>query len=166
MTRHVVGVFENVEAVQGALEALLGEGITEEQISVLRWENSGHGEALLEYDQEERDEAISSGLWGGTAVGAILGLLAGAVGFVAAPFGAVAVMGSLAYALGGATLGATVGSFAGTLVKLGISPEAADHLVDRLEAGATILAVAVSSAEAHDTEATLKTLGADETRTI
>jgi hypothetical protein len=166
MTRHVIGVFSEVDHVQRAVEALLAEGTDEGHVSVLRWENSGHGEKLLEYEQEERNEAIGGGFWGGTAVGAIAGLLAGAVGVVAAPFGAVAVMGALASALGGAAIGATVGSFTGSVAHLGLPVEAADHLLDRLEAGATILAVAVPTTEAQKLESRLKALGAEETRTV
>lgn len=166
MTRHVIGVYTEVDRIQQAVEALLAEGITQEEISVLRWENSGHGEELLEYAQEERDEAINTGMWGGGAIGAVAGLLAGAVSFIALPLGAVAVMGALATALGGATIGATVGSFAGTLAHLGIAPETADHLSERLEAGDTILAVAVPTGDAHRMEERLKALGADETQVV
>ena len=166
MTRHVIGVFTGVEQVGPAVEALLGSGYTEEQVSVLRWEDSGHGETLLEYDHEETTEAINTGLWGGGALGAVAGLLAGAAALVAAPFGAVAVMGALASALGGATIGATVGSFAGSLAHLGISAHDADHLSERLEAGATLVAVAVPTGEAHAMEERLKGLGAEETKVV
>ncbi len=166
MTRHVIGVYSDVERVQAAVEALLAEGRSPDQVSVLRWENSRHGEELLEYAQEESTEAITTGMWGGSAVGATLGLLAGAVGFVAAPFGAVAVIGALASALGGATIGATVGSFAGSVAKVGIEPEVADHLSERLEAGATILTVVVPTGEVQAIETRLKELGAEETRIV
>ncbi|MBW3623450.1 MAG: hypothetical protein KY468_08575 [Armatimonadetes bacterium] len=164
MTRHVIGVYGDVDQVQRAVESLLAEGITEDQVSVLRWEDSRHGEELLEYEQAERTEAITTGLWGGGAIGAIAGLLAEAVTLIAAPpIGAIAIAGALATALGGATIGATVGGFAGTLAHIGITAQEADHYMERLEAGATILAVAVPTTKAEALRQRLEALGAEET---
>ena len=162
MTRHVIGVFGEVDQAHRAVEAFLSQGISEDRVSVLRWEDPGHGEELLEYDQAERAEAINSGMWSGGALGAIAGLLAGAFSIVAAPFGAVAVMGALSSGLGGAAIGATMGGFVGSLMKLGLTRESAEHLIQRLEEGATIIAVAAPTAEAADLLNRMKALGAEE----
>jgi hypothetical protein len=162
MRRHVIGVFEDATKVHDAVTALLGEGVPEDRISVLRWEDPDHGEELLEYDQEQRAEAINTGLWSGGALGAIAGLLAGAVSLVTAPVGMVAVLGSLAIALEGATIGATVGGFVGTLMKLGFPLKDAEHLMERMEAGEVLLAVTSPSPETQTVTDRLSALGANE----
>jgi hypothetical protein len=164
MTRHVIGVFKNANQVHEAVTALLGEGIAEDRVSVLRWEDPDHGEELLEYDQEERAQAINTGLWSGGALGAVAGLLAGAISLVAAPVGAVAVLGSLAMALEGATIGATVGGFVGTLTKLGFPRPDAERLMERMEAGDVLLAVTTPTAEAQTIAERLAELGASEVK--
>ena len=163
MTRHVVGVFGDLDRAQGAVEALLAEGVPQDCVTALRWEDSGHGEKLLEFDQEERAEAINEGLKSGGALGALAGLLAGAIGLVTAPAGGIIVLGALSAALGGATIGATVGGFAGSLTNLGLSRETADRLIERLEAGATVVAVTTPTAEAHAMEERLQAMGSEET---
>lgn len=166
MTRHVLGVFENVDQVEGAVVTLLQEGLKQDQVSVLRWEDPNLGEELLEYDQEERGEAINKGMWSGGALGGIAALVAGTVSIIALPLGAVEILGFLATALGGATIGATVGGFAGSLMKLGLTAEDANRLLERLENGAVIVAVAVSASNAPAYEDRLSGLGASEIQIV
>lgn len=167
MTRHVVGVYEGIEAAHPAVAALLDGGVEADQVSVLQWGDPAHsGEELLEYEQDERAEAINTGLWGGGALGGIAGLLAGAISLVVAPIGVVAVLGPLSSALGGATVGAAMGGFLGSLAKLGLSQKNAEHLMEELEAGSVVVAVAVPTVQAPAMSQRLTELGAGEVQIV
>jgi hypothetical protein len=166
MNRHIVGAFPDANAVHQATEALISEGTPGERISVMRWSDPDHGEKLLEYDVEERTEAIRAGFWSGGALGAVAGLLAGAIGLLAAPIGFVAILGPLASAFGGAAIGATVGEFVGSLRNLGLSREDAERYFEMMEGGAILLAVAVTAAETPAIKARVEALGATEVTII
>ncbi len=164
MTRHVIGLYSTPEAAHDTVVGLLSEGVPDAAVSVLSWEDPTRGEEVLEYDQEERAEAINTGMWSGGALGALAGLLAG-ISILVAPVGAVAVIGALSTALGGATVGATMGGFAASLMNLGLTPHDADHLMERLEAGATAVAVAVPIHEAPAMAERLTASGAEDVKT-
>jgi hypothetical protein len=166
MIRHVIGAFERAEDAHAAAEKLVAEGIAKDRISALSWEDPRQGEEILEYDREERTEAIGEGFWGGGALGGLAGLLAGAISLVTVPIGAVAIIGPLASALGGATIGAAVGGFVGSLRKLGLTHDEAERYMEKLENGAVILAVAASQADAPALAERLAASGAAETKLL
>lgn len=116
--KHVVAIFDSRMKAQNALDNLVGNGISPDQLSMLISENGRNHHFEVDKTKSKTAE--------GVGYGAVLGGLVGSLGAVAAGMvsvtvpGAVLVTGPLAVALATGAAGATVGGLAGGLVGVGI----------------------------------------------
>lgn len=141
-----VGVFDQDEAVRGAVSALRGAEIAEEYISVVA--PAGKLKALEQEVQgfHTTSHRLKAGArWGGW-IGGIAGILGGAAVFVVAvPVGPIVAVGSLAAiiagAIEGAVLGAGVGIIATALASMGIKEPEAKDLERRIAQGELLVIV-------------------------
>jgi uncharacterized protein (TIGR02271 family) len=135
----VVGVFENRQQAQQAVNELRRLGFREDQIGVAARE--GHVEGG--HDVAGKGSHVAAGAATGVAVGAGagalwgLGILAGVMPVI----GPAIAGGTLGVLLSSAAAGAAVAGLAGALVGLGIPEEEAKYYEGEFKAGRTIVTV-------------------------
>lgn len=138
----VVGVFENEQNAQHALQELNAAGFMEEDIGLVSHDRAGETEA------ESMAKAASETTAGtGAVTGSIVGAGAGslwALGIAAGilpGIGPVIVGGLLGSILASAALGAATGGIAGALIGLGVPEEEATYYESEFKAGRTVVTV-------------------------
>jgi hypothetical protein len=157
----VVSSREDAVKIIGELQAA---GIANDEISaVFPHHEDGH-EFARKTGIDIPDNALPGGVIGGGAgafVGGTIGLLAG-VGALAIPgIGPLLAAGPLVALLAGASTGATLGSVAGGLVTMGMSPTHANALENKLRDGQILLSVHSASPEKFaEAERIFKSAGA------
>lgn len=132
------------------IDDLKTAGIANDEISaVFPHHEDGH-EFARKAGIDIPDNALPGGVVGGGAgafIGGTIGLLAG-VGALAIPgIGPLIAAGPLVALLAGASTGATLGSVAGGLVSMGMTPTHANTLENKLRDGQILLSVHTASPE-------------------
>jgi uncharacterized membrane protein len=135
-----VGVFENRDAAQAAIDELRQLGFDENHVGVAA--RDADVRADVDRHSAERPkvaEGLALGAAGGAGAGALwgLGILAG----VLPAIGPVIAAGTLSAVLASATVGATTGGLAGLLAGWGIEAAQANEYVQDLRAGRILVAV-------------------------
>lgn len=156
--RTVIGLFLERENAEQAIDALNEADFTKNEVSILA------SEEVVEdvVDDERRESAVESagaGALGGTALGGLVGLIAGASTLVIPGIGPALAFGTWATVLGttaaGAGIGAAYGGFVGALIGFGVAEEQTHIYVEGVERGGIILLVQPEEPErlqtAHDT---------------
>lgn len=145
----LVGVFDDREHAQNAVNELKRAGFTDEQIGVAsreREEREPRGEGQESYTEE----GAVTGAVAGAGIGGLwaLGIAAGALPGI----GPIIAGGLLASLLASAAVGAVVGGLAGALIGLGVPEEEAQYYEEEFKAGRTIVTVKAAGrfAEARD----------------
>ena len=140
MTRRtVIGIFQQAEQTEHALEALRAAGFTADHVSVVAKDDRAALSALPAADTGL--EGAGTGAVLGGLTGGVLGWLA-AIGVLAIPgVGPIVAAGALALTLGGAALGAVTGGLIGALVDLGVPEETALAYQSTVEQGSLLLTV-------------------------
>jgi len=156
MAKQVVGLFDNMQDAQGAVQALRDAGFTADNISVVA--NNASGDATS-YETSgdggtRAAEDAGFGMASGAVMGGLGGLLVG-LGALAIPgVGPVIAAGSLATALGttavGAGLGAAAGGLVGALVGAGIPEEDAHVYAEGVRRGGALVTVTADADEDAD----------------
>lgn len=147
----VVGVFDNQDRAQNAVQELKRRGFTETQIGVAGRHydagTAGTRDLADESDDTYAGEGAAAGLATGAGVGALwgLGILAGALPAI----GPAIAGGTLAAILSSAAAGAAAAGLAGALVGMGISKEEADYYDSEFRSGRTIVTVNAPGREAE-----------------
>ena len=160
----VVGVFNDGEQAQRAVNELLRLGFSEDHIGMAhRDSTSGHSvardrssEGNADDDTSYASEGAATGLATGAGVGALwgLGILAG----VLPAIGPAIAGGTLAAILSSAAAGAAAAGLGGALVGLGLSKEEADYYNSEFEAGRTVVTVSAAGRES-EAESVLRQFG-------
>ena len=135
----VVGVFNDTQDAQRAVQELRREGFREDQIGVV---SGHHGDTAGTAKEGEGNYAAEGGLAGlatGAGIGALwgLGILAGMVPAI----GPAIAGGVLGTVLSSAAAGAAAAGIAGALIGLGIPEEEAEYYENEFKAGRTIVTV-------------------------
>ena len=143
-TGFVVGVFDDREAAQRAIDDLTAAGFGQEEIGYALKSDAVPSDAGP-YD-EPAELAAAEGPVGGAATGALTGgvlggLIAAAAALIVPGVGPVLAGGILASALGGAAIGAAAGGVLGGLVGMGVPEEEAARLEAELHAGRAVVTV-------------------------
>lgn len=146
----VVGVFEEREQAEKALEALKREGFRETDISVVGRRGEGR-------QGQDGGAQVGTGTAWGAGIGATAGLLATAGALVIPGIGPLVALGPLATALGGAA----TGGVAGALVDWGIPENRGRELEQRVKEG-RYLAVVEADGKAEQAREVLRRQGARE----
>ena len=146
MAKQVVGLFDNTQDAQGAVQALRNAGFTADDISIVA--NNARGDVATSDGGDggsEAAEGAGAGATGGAVLGGLGGLLVG-LGALAIPgIGPVVAAGTLATTLGttlaGAGLGAAAGGLVGALVGAGIPEEDAGVYAEGVRRGGALVTV-------------------------
>lgn len=153
--RTILGVFQNREDTEAAIDAFDRAGYNPQDISIVM-KDQGEGKDIA----ENTGASVTEGAATGATTGAVLGGLAGLLSAIAIPgLGAFFIGGPLAAALGltgaaattvsGAATGAVAGGLLGALTGLGVSDEDAQYYASRVREGAILVAVPALAEEEH-----------------
>lgn len=134
----VMAVYDRRSDARSAVEALLEQGFSSREVSLLSRAESDDSN-LDQYQPEHHSGATGAAT--GSVVGGLAGLLPG-LGLLTVPgIGAIVVVGPIASTLVGVVTGAVMGSLMGVLMDFGV-PEPDAHLyTEALRRGSTIVAV-------------------------
>jgi hypothetical protein len=139
MAAHVVGVFDDPDLAQTAVEDLVESGISVDQVSVVLAPDGIDPAARADGRSNKAAEGAATGLASGAVFGGILGLVASA-GLVLLPVG-LAVAGPLAGMLAGGAAGAAAGGVIGGLIGLGLPADEARTVAETLQRGGAMVVV-------------------------
>ena len=143
MAKQVVGLFDNMQDAQGAVQELRNAGFSADDISVVA--SNARGEYGADTGESEAAEGAAAGATGGAVLGGLGGLLVG-LGALAIPgIGPVVAAGALASTLTGAAVGAAAGGLIGALIDLGIPEEEARGYEESVRAGRILLTVSADN---------------------
>ncbi len=133
--RTVVGMFEMRPAAEDAIQRLLANGFTRDQIGVAMRDPREAGEITESHQVDDMSaEGATTGAVSGAGVGALVGLAMAGSSIVLPGLGPILIGGPIAAGLTGAGLGAASGGLIGGLIGAGIpEDEARDHseLIER-----------------------------------
>lgn len=137
----IIGVFEQREQAEQALDALRNEGHDERNIGFTAPDERGQPEVISHTAEEPApSKHVGSGIAGGSALGGALG--AAATGLIPG-VGPIIAAGILAGVAGGAAVGGATGAFAGVMMDMGVDEQVAQTCEDELRAGRSIVMVQV-----------------------
>ncbi len=139
--RTIVGVFEDPDHAESALNDLRDTGFAPEQVSVVARDTRAGREMAENTGMAAETAGAGTGAFLGGVTGGIVGWLIG-IGALAIPgIGPVVAAGALATTLGGAAIGALAGGMVGGLVAMGIPEEEARGYEASVHAGRILLMV-------------------------
>jgi hypothetical protein len=135
----VVGVFNDRDDAERAIEALRRRGFTDDQIGfAARDHRDREGTIRSSEDTGDAGEGAATGALTGGVVGGVLGAIA--TGLIPG-IGPVLAGGLLAGILGGAVAGAAAGGLIGALAGMGVPEEDARYYNEEFESGRTLVTV-------------------------
>jgi hypothetical protein len=136
----VFGLFDDRVRVENAIDALLGAGFRNSDISAVL-PDMGSTRDLAHEKHTKAPEGAAVGAATGGVVGGAVGLLAG-LGAIAIPgLGALVAIGPIMGFLAGAGAGGAVGTLTGTLIGLGIPEYEAKRYESFMNQGKCLVAV-------------------------
>lgn len=140
----IIGLFKNHNKADQALAALEEAGFTRDEIGLLAQRDAV--EDVLSADREEAAvESAGAGAVGGSALGGLIGLLAGASAIVVPGIGPALAVGAWAGVLSttaaGAGIGAAYGGLVGALIGFGVTEEQTHVYVEGVQQGGILIVV-------------------------
>jgi hypothetical protein len=140
------GIYKDRAIAETAVDRLLAEGFSNQDVSVLMSDNSGSKDFATEKNTKA-PEGTTTGVGVGGAVGGTLGLLAG-IGALAIPgVGPLIAAGPIMAGLAGLGIGGAVGGLVGALVGMGIPEYEAKRYEGRVKDGGILLSVHCNTSE-------------------
>ncbi|HEY2149161.1 MAG TPA: hypothetical protein VGH34_00050 [Vicinamibacterales bacterium] len=158
----VFGIYRSLSQAENAVDALVMDGFSNSDVSVLMPDNQSSKDFAHE-KHTKAPEGTTTGAAAGGAVGGTLGLLAG-IGALAIPgVGPFIAAGPIMGALAGLGVGGTVGGFVGALVGMGIPEYEAKRYEGRIKEGGILLSAHCDTSEQiKRAKDTLKRTGAED----
>ena len=142
----VFGIYRTVEHAESAVDDLVRDRFSNEDVSVLLPDTQSTREFAHEKNTKA-PEGTATGVAAGGTVGGTLGLLAG-IGALAIPgLGPFIAAGPIMGALAGAGVGGAVGGLVGALVGMGIPEYEAKRYEGRVKNGGVLLSVHCDTSE-------------------
>src|SRR5579864_4299013 len=136
----VFGIYRSIGQAESAVDALVIDGFSNSDVSVLLPDNQSSRDFAHE-KHTKAPEGTTTGAAAGGTVGGTLGLLAG-IGALAIPgVGPFIAAGPIMGALAGIGAGGAVGGFVGALVGMGIPEYEAKRYEGRVKDGGILLSV-------------------------
>lgn len=140
----VIGLFKDHDEADQALASLEDSGLTRDEIGLL-----AQRDAVEDVLRAGREEAAvgsaGAGAVGGSALGGLIGLLAGASAIVVPGIGPALAVGAWASVLGttvaGAGIGAAYGGLVGALIGFGVTEEQTHVYVEGVQQGSILMVV-------------------------
>ena len=140
------GIFSNRSAAETAVDRLVAEGFSHQDVSVLMADQSGSKDFAAEKNTKA-PEGTTTGVTVGGMAGGTLGLLAG-LGALAIPgVGPLIAAGPIMGALAGLGVGGAVGGLIGALVGMGIPEYEAKRYEGRVKDGGILVSVHCDSSD-------------------
>jgi hypothetical protein len=140
------GIYKDRATAESAVDRLLAEGFSNQDVSVLMSDNSGSKDFATEKNTKA-PEGTTTGVGVGGVVGGTLGLLAG-IGALAIPgVGPLIAAGPIMAGLAGMGIGGAVGGLVGALVGMGIPEYEAKRYEGRVKDGGILLSVHCNTSE-------------------
>ncbi|MBI3965792.1 MAG: hypothetical protein HY329_09170 [Chloroflexi bacterium] len=139
----VVGVFTSRSAADRAVDDLLQQGFTRDELGVVARGREGVTTFDRDYRWDDDDHATA----GGAVAGGITGLLIGAGVALIPGVGPIFAAGPIAAAVGalmGGPAGAVIGGVTGCLMEAGVPEEEARYYEDRFREGGFLVTVTTS----------------------
>jgi uncharacterized Rossmann fold enzyme len=154
----VAGIFDNQLSADRAVSALLDEGFSKDDISLLMTDKTHH--RLFSSTDDEANRVAKGGVAGAAIGGALGALLAGlgTVGIIVVPGAGLMAVGPLVAALSGAGAGATIGGLSGALIRAGFAADDANRFEEEIKNGK---AVVIVHAHGDDKETIARSVLAD-----
>ena len=158
----VFGIYKNVAQAELAVDQIVAQGFSSNDISVLLPDNQSTKEFAHEKNTKAPEGTTTSVATGGV-IGGTLGLLAG-IGALAIPgVGPFIAAGPIMGALAGLGAGGAVGGIIGALVGMGMPEYEAKRYEGRLKSGGVLLSVHCdTSDEISRAKELLKATGAED----
>jgi hypothetical protein len=158
----VYGIYQSQASAEGAVDALVQAGFTNNDISVLMPDQDSTREFAHE-NSTKAPEGAATGAATGGALGGTLGLLAG-IGALAIPgVGPLIAAGPIVGALAGLGAGGAVGGLVGALVGMGLPEYEAKRYEGRVKDGGVLLSVHAATSELiKSAKAILERTGAED----
>jgi uncharacterized membrane protein len=158
----VFGIYAGVDAAERAVDTLVRERFSNNDISVLVPDNQSSKE-FAHKKQTKAPEGTATGAATGGTIGGTLGLLAG-IGALAIPgVGPFIAAGPIMATLAGIGVGGAVGGLVGALVGMGIPEYEAKRYESRVKDGGVLLSVhCATSNDVTRAKELLKLTGADD----
>ncbi|HEY1912318.1 MAG TPA: hypothetical protein VGG73_15450 [Vicinamibacterales bacterium] len=158
----VFGIYRSLSQAESAVDALVMDGFSNSDVSVLMPDNQSTKDFAHE-KHTKAPEGTTTGVATGGAVGGTLGLLAG-IGALAIPgVGPFIAAGPIMGALAGVGVGGAVGGFVGALVGMGIPEYEAKRYEGRIKEGGILLSAHCDTSEQiKRAKDTLKRTGAED----
>jgi hypothetical protein len=142
----VFGIYPSVSQAEAAVDALVREGFSNNDISVLMPDNQSTKEFAHEKNTKA-PEGTTTGVAAGGTIGGTLGLLAG-IGALAIPgVGPFIAAGPIMGTLAGIGVGGAVGGLVGALVGMGIPEYEAKRYEGRVKNGGVLLSAHCDTSE-------------------
>ena len=145
----VFGIYPSVTQAERAVDALVSEGFSSDDISVLMPDSKSSKDFAHEKNTKA-PEGATTGVAAGGTIGGTLGLLAG-IGALAIPgVGPLIAAGPIMAALGGAAVGSATGGVIGGLVGMGIPEFEAKRYDAKIREGNVLISVHTEDSEQRD----------------
>ena len=135
----LVGLFDDRDAAQGAVQDLVSAGISRDKISIIANDSTGTAQTT-DTEGNLSGAGASAGISSGAVVGGVAGLLIG-LGFTVLPIAGFLLAGPVAGLIAGAATGAVTGGVIGGLIGLGIPKEHAELYAEGVRRGGTLVTV-------------------------
>jgi hypothetical protein len=138
--KSVFGIYKSSMAAEAAVDRILANGFTNNDVSVLL-PDSRSSKEFAHQKNTKAPEGTATGATAGAVVGGTLGLLAG-IGSLAIPgLGPVIAAGPIMGALAGLGAGGAVGGLLGALVGMGIPEYEAKRYEGRVKSGGVLVSI-------------------------
>ncbi|HSJ58784.1 MAG TPA: YsnF/AvaK domain-containing protein [Anaerolineae bacterium] len=147
MAKTVIAVYRDAEAAEAAVEDLLRNDFTRNDISVVARDT--REELKVDYESDDPGEGAAAGAGFGAVLGGAAGLLAGLGALTIPGIGPIVAAGPIAAALAGAGIGAAAGGITGALVDWGVPSEDAHIYGESVRRGGILVSVRASDARAQ-----------------
>jgi len=145
----VFGIYKTREAAERAADALISDGFSNSDVSVLMPDKQSTREFAAEKNTKAPEGATTGAVSGG-AIGGTLGLLAG-IGAIAIPgLGPFIAAGPILGTLAGAGAGGAVGTLVGALIGMGIPEYEAKRYEGLVKDGGILLSAHCDTSEEID----------------
>jgi hypothetical protein len=156
----IAGIFESNITADRAVSALLDEGFTKDEISLIMSDKTR--QKIFTSTDDEANRVARGGAVGAALGGALGALAAGltTVGIIVVPGGSLLAVGPVIAALSGAGAGATVGGLAGALIQAGFAADEANQYAEEINHGKFVVVVHASGDRAMIAESVLSNAGA------
>lgn len=153
MIKTVAALYQRFQEAERVMHALIDAGFEQDEISLITNDEEVMSHFYENIEYEDVSESVSQAAKMGGTLGGVGTLFA--IQFIPG-MGAVAALGALIAAFGGAAIGSVAGGIVGGLVNLNIPQEEAADYVDGVRLGGTLITVQTDEARVEEAVAIMR----------